>query len=334
MAISGERSMPVPGVPPQERTPSKMTRRTFLKLSGATAFVAAATAGGLYISRDKSPQRTPEAEVRPLIPPSLTEVQRLPTEEIQNLATLPEINQIGEKYMSTVSPDLQEEAKQAGYKLIYQADPKDTVGRTVITKDRETANKDWSAEDVGFGRAGLDVRGIFKAWVPDPEDPTQSNRLYALVEDPVSKKETLVRLELKPYDPNDFDIRPTWFLIDDLYNGPSEILRRSKEVGRQPGQELSANGLPSPSDPPLKQAKKLTDFPTLNDLLRKQTLSLTDLARPGDYVKIGMQTVGVDYTKGINTYKTDKNGVSRAITFGIRRFGGEKQWQAEIQRSK
>lgn len=332
MAIrSDEVPIPYPGVPPKEQAPSKINRRRFLELLGGTAIVA--TAGALYISRDKELQKPPEAGLGAIIPASLKEVQKLSVEEIQNLAVLPEIDQIGEKYMSTVSPDLQKKARQAGYKLIYQGDSSDTVGRTVVTKDRQTANKDWSIEDQGFGRAGTDVRGIFKAWVPDPEDPTQKDHVYALIVDPISQKETLARLELQQFNPNS-DIRPTWFTVDDLDNGPSEIERRSKEVGRQPGQELTADGLPSPTEPPMKQSKKLTDFPTLNDLLRQKGLTLTDLAEPGDYVKIGMQTAGVDYTKGINTYKTDKNGVSRAITFGIRRFGGEKQWQAEIQRSK
>lgn len=303
---------------------------------------AGGAAGSLYLLNDRGPQNPAVAPTgtsidlgaRTIMPASPAESRELSFEEIRSLATLPEINQIGEKYTSTVSPGLQEKARQAGYKLIYQGDSSDTVGRTVVTKDRQIANKDWSVEDQGFGRAGTDVRGIFKAWVPDPEDPTQKDHMYALVVDPITKKETLVRLELKPYDPNNFDVRPTWFLVDDLYNGPSEIARRSKEVGRQPGQELTADGLPSPTEPPMKQSKKLTDFPTLNDLLRQKGLTLTDLAEPGDYVKIGMQTAGVDYTKGINTYKKDENGVSRAITFGIRRFGGEKQWQAEIQRSK
>ncbi|GEM_PF-6977795 len=233
--------------------------------------------------------------------------KELSTEEIKKLATLPDINQIGEKYMSTVSPTLQEKARQADYKLIYQADPNDTVGRSVVTKGRIIDAKDWSTDDLGFGRAGTTVRGIFEAWVPDPKDPNQKEKVYALLKDPNTKREFMIAVQLFPFDPNQFDIRPTWFVVDNLYYGPN-------------------------NEDPSTKGKKATDYPTFNELLRNKGLNLQDLVSPGDFIRAGMQVAGVDETKGINRYKTDDAGVARSMMFIVRRFGGLQQWQTEVKK--
>jgi len=244
--------------------------------------------------------------------------QEMSKKQIQSLAKIPSINILGDERKSTVSPFLQQKAKDAGYTIIYHGDPNDTTGRTVITKGRQISNKDWTVEDMGFGKAGGTVRGVLKAWIPDPEDPTQKDHIYALVADPVSKKEALVRLELRPFvypalggpfvGPANRPIPSTLYIIDDLHDGPFQ----------------------RPSDSPPKQSKKLTDVPTLNDMLRKKSLRLTDLAMPGDYVKMQMQLYQIHQTNEPYRYITDSNGISRAMTFEIRRFGGEKQWESEL----
>lgn len=246
--------------------------------------------------------------------------QEIPKKKIQSLTKIPLINSIGDEHKFAVSPSLQQRAADAGYEIIYQGDPDDTTGRTVITKGRQTSSKDWNVEDIGFGKAGTTLRGIFKAWVPDPEDPTQKDHVYALVVDPVSKKEALVSLQIRQVRPAAYKapderfqgptyvaFAPTRFIIDDLNDGPSKI-------------ELKT-----------KQPKKTIEYPTLNDLLRIRSLKLTNLAMPGDYVKIHLQSTGI-LDQGGQQYKprTHEKGIATATLFEIRRFGGEEQWRSEL----
>lgn len=264
----------------------------------------------------------------------------LPAERIRDLAQLPEINQIGERFVSTVSPALQEKAQQAGYKLIYQGDLEDAVGRTVITKGRRPDQQDWSLEDLGFGRAGLEVRGTFKAWVPDPEDPNQKENVYALLQNPITNQEYLVAVQLFPYDPNRLDIRPTWFVVGNLDYGPEYVREKSaltglvvtnKQTGATSEFIINPDLVPDPQDPPSVKSKKITDSPTFNELLREKGLQLTNIVKPGDYVKAIMQVTGVDMQTGKNTYKKDGHGVNRSLGITVRRFGGFSQWQSEVQ---
>lgn len=315
--------------PPQTpiTTPRKTSRRGFLKGSafaagglgiGAVLHQTGVIRTGLnwankfFEERDANIQRREALATRSLEPQageSASWWMELPEQRIRELAQLPEIHQIGERFASTVSPDLQAKAQQAGYGLIYQGNPEDSVGRTVITKGRHVDKKDWSVEDLGFGRAGLDVRGIFKAWVPDPTDPNQKEKVYALLYNPIKPDQKyLVAVQLFPFDPNNFSIRPTWFDITNLDYGPRV------------------------NNPSSVQNKKLTDFPTFNELLREKGLELTDLIEPGDYVRTIMQTAGVDDQTGKNRYKQDNYGVSRSLEIVVRRFGGSPQWQSEVQR--
>lgn len=264
----------------------------------------------------------------------------LPEARIRQLAQLPEIHQIGERYVSTVSPALQEKAQQAGYKLIYQGDPEDTVGRTVVTKGRQI-DEYWASEDLGFGGGGTNIRGIFKAWVPDIQDPNQKEKVYALLHNPATKQEYIVAVQLFPYDPNNFGIRPTWFVVGNLNYGPEYVREKSaltgrfltnKKTGEQRPFTINPDLVPDPEDPPSVQSKKLTNFPTFNDLVREKGLELTDLIKPGDYVIAGLQVVGVDEEAGKQRFKLDEHGVPRTIDLVVRRFGGLNQWQAEVQR--
>lgn len=317
----------------KEKKPMGLRKKIVL---GVTAFAIAAAGVGTAVTAPKflrsesnqsgQTETIPGTGLGPEQPVSWW--QELPTEQIQKLAEVPSINIIDitkSDDLHKPSPFLQEKAKQAGYTLTYQGDPNDTVGRTVVAKGRYEWSIDWTMEDQGFGRAGTGVRGIFQAWAPDPQDPNQQDHIYAFLKNPNSGEEYVVRIELQPFDPNS-PIRPTWFAVDDLNNGPSIIQEKSKAAGF----DLLPEQIPTLRDPPDKKWKKLTDFPTFDDLLRRQGLSLTDLVKPGDYVIVGMQIAGVNETEGKHVYKTDDMKIARAIEVIVRRFGGEAQWKSEL----
>lgn len=254
--------------------------------------------------------------------------QELSEERIRELAQLPEINQIGDKYVSTVSPALQEQARQAGYKLIYQGDPNDTVGRTVITKGREIDTY-WATHDLGFGLAGLHTRGIFKAWVPDPTDPQQKNKVYAILEDPIKKSQFIVAIDLYPYNPNTPENLPTFFYVDNLSYGPDYIREKSNASGLTVG--LQGYMVPDPEDPPNQKwkAPKYRFDQVFYELLRVKGYNLHAIAKPGDYVDAGLGFARVS-EEGKSVSQKDERGVGRVGSFIVRRFGGFKQWQAEV----
>lgn len=253
----------------------------------------------------------------------------LPEERIKELAVLPEINQIGDKYVSTVSPALQEKANQAGYKLIYQGDPNDTTGRTVITKGRQIVG---AFEDRGFGVLGQYAKGIFKAWVPDPDDPQQQNKIYALMEDPVTKKQFIAAVDLYQYAPNKNTgpELPTYFGVDNLSYGPDYIREKSDatdHVGSSGPMRLTGVSVPDAEDPQSKKWKKINiDFPEFYRLLRENGHELSDIARPGDYVDITFRLRSAPPVK----FWDDEKGVPKAAMFVVRRFDGSKQWQSEV----
>lgn len=327
-AIQVAASPIAPAIPKEEVSESvRVTRRGFIKGTIAT-LLGAAAATALYKAAERVVAQ-PETRPRPLGPETNQSVdwwRELSTEEIQLLAEIPSIDILDSRHKQTVSPVLQERAKQAGYELIYQHDPQDTTGRTVIAKGRYNWSKDWTLEDQGFGRAGGRVGGIFQAWVPDPEDSTQQDHIYALLKNPNSGGKYLVRMELQSFDPNS-PIRPTWFAVDDLSNGPSIIQEKSKAAGF----DLPSEQILTSQDLANKKWKKPSEFPTFDDLLRKQGLFLTELVKPGDYIRVVMQTAGVDEAKGDFRYKTDDMRIARAGEIVVRRFGGEKQWREEIQ---
>lgn len=295
---------------------------------------------------------------RSLDPQSEEEVdwwKELSEEEIQGLAQIPQLRPIGERYISTVSPTVQEKAQKAGYKLIYQGDPEDTVGRSVVAADREL---DKTAEDLGFGQNQTRVHGIFKSWVPNPKDPEQKERVYALFTDPITGAEWTTSLLLFAPHPNDFENQPTRFGVNNLDYGPHYI----KENGRMTGgfrifiQEnedgtitrirddapyesyLPSEAVPDPDDPPEKRpgGEKWKEVykeksPTFFELVRLKGVNLPDLIRPGDYVVVGLYPKGFDERRKEYSFHKDELGVLRAGIVYIRRFGGMKQWQSEVQ---
>jgi len=255
----------------------------------------------------------------PLVGEQVSWWMELPEARIRELAVLPEIHQIGETRVSTVSPALQARAKAAGYKLIYQGDPDDTTGRTVVAGKRQFAE---GLDDLGFGRLGGQIRGFFKAWVPDPEDPTQIKSIYALLINPLTGKEYLTHINLVEFDPTRNEAKPTWLRIDNLSYGPEYITEKSRIAGFG----LTSEKLPDPDDPPERRWIAPKDIPnqTFYHLLRRENHSLSDLVQPGDYVYLVMYATDVP-----GDFRKDRNGVGEVGSFVSRRFGGFKQWQSE-----
>lgn len=328
-------SLPLPGgrtVPdalPQPIKDPKKGNRLRLAIGGALAAATVAVAGyGAYQNIDNNPQQQEQQIYQGPLGPAAGETvswwQELSPEQIQQIAETPAINRIGNEYISTVSPLLQEKAKQAGYEIIYQGDPNDTTGRTVVTGERQ-ASRDWTVEDNGFGQAGIHARGIFKEWAPDPIDPTQQEKIYAVLIDPTTNKEYTVGIMLGAFseegiDRPGYEWKSTFFVVDDLNIGPDYIKQKSKEVGY------------SVSSITISTAeKKTTDSPTFYNLLKKQQLKLTDLVQPGDYVSVVMNAKGFDENTWKDILNTDSSGVPQALNFSVRRFGGKSQWELEVQ---
>lgn len=242
-------------------------------------------------------------------------------EEIQVLSNIPAINRIGERHISTVSPPIQEKARQAGYKLIYQGDPEDSVGRTVVAGERQFVQ---ALDDLGFGIEGGLARGIFKAWIPDPEDLEQKHSLYALLSDPIKNQDFTVHINLLEFNPARPEDKPTWFAVDNLDYGPDYIKTKSQVVGFA----LLSHRVPDPNDPPDVTVK--TPYgnydKTLHYLLRAEGRELTDLAKPGDYIFCILPT-----TSQPRAVKRNALGVVELDTLVIRRFGGFPQWQVETE---
>ncbi|MBF8249621.1 MAG: hypothetical protein HW400_222 [Candidatus Levybacteria bacterium] len=205
-----------------------------------------------------------------------------------------------------ISPILQEKAKAAGYEIIYQADPNDITGHSVLTTDRNSDPSTNSFSD-GFGKYDSSIpliKGIFKAWVPNPADPQQQDNVYALLENPLTKEDYLVNISLREQNLLDF----TQFTVDDLNYGYADVAK----IVQSTGSGLGSLGLP---DAPNGPNKTLKDFPTFNDLVKKN-VSLDNIMRQGDYIKT---LIG----------GTTKDGVPTASIVIAERFGGRKAWEKE-----
>jgi hypothetical protein len=244
----------------------------------------------------------------------------IPQDQIADYATAPQLglNILDkEKYLSTVSPALQEKAQAVGYTIIYQGDPNDTTGRSVIAEDRQTDGEfDPLREDTGFGESMMGINGVFKAWVVKPSDPQQQNEIYALLENPLTQKSYLVDISLRVFDPS-YKAQPTYFLVDNLDKGYKDIA----VVGNEPA-SITAFLSDNPNDP--NKYKDPASFPTFNDLLNKDEINLDSIAKPGDYITtITQGSLGKGNAK-------DENGVAKINDFIVRRFGGTAEWNQEV----
>ncbi|MBF8249618.1 MAG: hypothetical protein HW400_219 [Candidatus Levybacteria bacterium] len=209
-----------------------------------------------------------------------------------------------------ISPILQEKAKAAGYTITYQYDPNDTTGHSILTTDR---NNDLgnSHQDDAFGiyeTSMPQIRGIFKAWVPRPSDPQQKNDVYALLENPLTKETFLVAITFRS---RDSIYGTTLFTVDDLNYGWADVLKM-KQITHN---GLGSIGMPDDPNDPSKKSKTLYDFPTFNDLFKKNA-TLDNIMQPGNYIKA---FVGL----------TDKDGVRTAGLVIGELFGGMAEWEKE-----
>lgn len=290
---------------------------------GGVALVESKT--GIFTGFIKNFLRTPAEEPKPL-GPQVGEIvdwwQELPEEKIAELADIPPLERIGEKYLSSVSPILQGKASEAGYKLIYQYDPNDTVGRTVLAGRRQFAEE---LDDLGFGILVAQLRGIFKAWVPDPQDPEQKHGLYALLSDPHRNSDFILYISLLEFNPARPEDKPTWFAVDNLHYGPEYIQTKSRVAGFG----LLSHIVPDPNDPPeiVHKAPQGNYDTTFSYILRTNSKDLLDLAKPGDFI-YGI----LSSTSERGRYRQNSIDVHYLGTFIVRRFNGFQQWQSEVQR--
>lgn len=255
--------------------------------------------------------------------------RELSEQEIQELAQIPELQPIREKYISTVSPVFQQKAEEAGYRFIYQGDPEDTVGRSVVA-DKRQMNR--GNDDLGFGLNDIYAKGIFEAWVPDPKDPQQQKGIYALLRDPIRNISFLVRIDLTLRDPNRFTSSgridlPSYLWVDDLSYGPDDIKQKGEIAGFE---SLSSYQIPSLEDPPEVKWKAPinSEERMFYHLIRIQGYSPLDIAKPGNFV---IAILDADYNNlGIPFVIKDQNGIGKGDLI-IRRIGGFTQWKAEIE---
>ena len=178
------------------------------------------------------------------------------------------------------------------------------------------------------------ITGVFKAWVPKPSDAQQQNDIYALLEDPSTKKDYLVDISLKPFDANN-KTQSTFFVVDDLNKSYAQY----GEWLRKRGGWLPSAFIPEDINNPNAQPKTIDDFPTFEHLLGKTGLShninlqntykdvslnLDNLAQPGDYIVVWKQN-----SPSAGSAK-DQNGINKATFFMVRRFGGTAEWNQEV----
>ncbi len=104
--------------------------------------------------------------------------------------------------VNNISPILQEKARKAGYEIIWQGDPNDTTGRTIMASEKRIGKdgfKDkfgWQEFEVGKNRdikINLRGQGVFKKW----EKIQDSKDLYAIYYTPEDlNKEEKIRVAL------------------------------------------------------------------------------------------------------------------------------------------
>lgn len=148
--------------------------------------------------------------------------------EVRKLSFIPKGELLGDEYLSTVSPKLQERARKAGYRLVWQGDPKDEVGRTVLFGTERSVNNHYY--DIGFGwwfspeintiegAPAVSIRGIFRGWIKPPGIDRNQQDTYMLIFHPVLKKEFLIRLgDSKKYK------SPPTLVIDNLNFGGDSV---------------------------------------------------------------------------------------------------------------
>jgi hypothetical protein len=131
---------------------------------------------------------------------------------------LVELGILGFKLGFLVSPSLQKKAQAVGYKLVYQGDPFDRVGRTVLVsetrKDAGGFYDFWGDEEVWWKTGklyGIYGVGFFQGW----EEIENSEDRYMIVSGPKNQGRLKLRVSLVSWE--------EWFENEDLEYGPTKL---------------------------------------------------------------------------------------------------------------
>ncbi|TXH01191.1 MAG: hypothetical protein E6P95_02200 [Candidatus Moraniibacteriota bacterium] len=296
-----------------KKEPPKISRRAFLTAAGLGA--AGLIGGGVAANADRIAGlfEGEPVDYSRLIDSSKYKLATPDVETLKKLSVIKKADGLGEQFNRGISPRLQERANNAGYGLIWQGDPNDTSGRTVLfdTK-RSVSNKYY---DVGFGwwydpkvqtieEAGdASFTGVFKGWMRPSEAARTDPSLYLLLNNPVGGEDFAVRV-------NDGGKKVLRWEVDNLDIGGDSVPREAYTYLDTP---FSRGGY----------------VPQGESSLRIDNVSLLDtIVRPGDVIK----TIGgfnPDSEKVFGRYKDDL-GVYNASTVYLRRFGGGEQIAQEI----
>lgn len=297
-----------------------LSRRKFLKAAGvgiAGGLVAAdyllkgpvtkavegiieSVAGDIAIVQENTPHESA------YLLPTLSE------EEIKEVSFIPKGESLSDKYLHTVSPILQERAQRAGYHLIYQGDPGDTSGRTVLFSTERSINNQYY--DIGFGwwfslevktikeAPGVSIRGIFQGWVIPPDWEEGNKGVYILLKDPTRGNEFLVRMNQARY-------QKCMWLVDNL------------DIGGDPV--------------PLEAYATIHSFLSSLNLYGKESevikirtpKQLDQIIRPGDV----LEPFGGIIEGPSIPFPFDKHDIFTPSLLYLRRFGGIEQLRKEIR---
>lgn len=248
---------------PPRKKGIELPRRGFLILAGAAvAGVGLAVAEeqlGILSAGAKAATNLVEnlLENRSGDPLRILESQYLlltPSEgEIRKLAFIPKGEPIWDNYTKTVSPQLQERAKKAGYHLTWQGNPNDTVGRTVLCGTERSIQNHYY--DVGFGwwfspeartieeAPAVSIRGVFKGWVKPPdsliltafEKSKNVQPYYAKMENPLTGQTFLVRVNFQRQ--GERFMPPFRFCVDNLDVGGDPANAGTVNITRLPNNQ-------------------------------------------------------------------------------------------------
>ncbi len=296
-----------------KKEPPKLSRRAFLAAAGAGAAGLLGAGVALNAERIANLFEGESVDYSKLIDASKYKLATPDTEALKKLSTIRKADGLGEQFNRNISPRLQERANRAGYGLIWQGDPNDASGRTVLfdTK-RSVSNKYY---DVGFGwwydpnvqtieEAGdASFTGVFKGWMRPNEAAATDPSLYMLLNNPVGGEDFAVRV-------NDGGKKVLRWEVDNLDIGGDSVPREAYTYLETP---FNRGGYVPQGEPSLKIAS---------------VGQLDTIVRPGDVIK----TIGgfnPDSEKVFGRYKDDI-GIYNASTVYLRRFGGGEQIAQEI----
>lgn len=335
MALSKERRAKLPIQKSEHVTHGGLSTATRIGLAALALSLTLGVSFGAY--KITHPDNPPITEpIQPRLHSDNWKI--IPKDEIKQYATPSPVQSVGKDVYPTVLPPVvKEHADNAGYVVSYVGDPNDSTGRSITARGRRIGLDQTSAEvyEPEFGNDGQYIKGVFKAWVPDPADPDQKNSIYALLENPLNGTSYLTRVSLK-YSTNSADASSlaltnslTYFVVDNLNWGYKDHIARAEAYNNSTNSTFKRNPygysmIESMSDEnphdPNSRGRILEEFPAVGNLI-EQGLSLDSLAKPGDYIAMSILS---------NSGRKDRNGAALAYTFMVQRFGGFTAWEQEV----